>query len=44
MLGVDGLLATLQGQYELLGVSYQLAVRKTRGLQQGDAGVVEAAG
>ncbi len=28
-LGVDGLLATLDGYYELLGVGYQLAVRKT---------------
>lgn len=28
-LGVDGLLATLNGHYEVLGTGYQLAVRKT---------------
>lgn len=37
-LGVDGLLATLAGYYELLGVSNQLAVRKTRGFDQGQVG------
>ena len=37
-LGVDGLLATLEGQYELLGISNQLAVRKTRGFDQGQVG------
>lgn len=37
-LGVDGLLATLEGQYELLGVSNQLAVRKTAGFDQGQVG------
>mgnify|MGYP003387026479 CR=1 FL=1 len=38
-LGVDGLLATLAGHYELLGVSnHQLAVRKTRGFDQGQVG------
>ncbi len=37
-LGVDGLLATLEGQYELLGISNQLAVRKTRGVEPGQVG------
>jgi len=37
-LGVDGLLATLSGHYELLGVSNQLAVRKTRGFERGQVG------
>lgn len=37
-LGVDGLLATLTGHYELLGISNQLAVRKTRGFEQGQVG------
>lgn len=37
-LGVDGLLATLAGHYELLGVGHQLAVRKTRGFDQGQVG------
>lgn len=37
-LGVDGLLATLKDQYELLGISNQLAVRKTRGFDQGQVG------
>ncbi|MFD0724122.1 class I SAM-dependent methyltransferase [Lysobacter brunescens] len=37
-LGVDGLLATLAGQYELLGTSNQLAIRKTRGFDQGQVG------
>lgn len=37
-LGVDGLLATLQGQYEWLGTSNQLAVRKIRGFDQGQVG------
>jgi len=37
-LGVDGLLATLEGQYELLGISNQLAVRKTRGFEPGQVG------
>ncbi|HEV8694690.1 MAG TPA: class I SAM-dependent methyltransferase [Lysobacter sp.] len=37
-LGVDGLLATLAGYYELLGVTNQLAVRKTRGFEQGQVG------
>jgi hypothetical protein len=27
--GVDGLLRTLEGHYELLGDDYQLAIRKT---------------
>lgn len=39
MLGVDGLLATLQGQFEVIGAGYQKAVRKTASLPQGDAGV-----
>lgn len=37
-LGVDGLLATLHGQYELVGKSNQLAVRKTRDFNQGQVG------
>jgi predicted O-methyltransferase YrrM len=37
-LGVDGLLATLVGHYELLGVTNQLAVRKTSGFDQGQMG------
>ncbi|RNF84389.1 class I SAM-dependent methyltransferase [Montanilutibacter psychrotolerans] len=37
-LGVDGLLATLDGYYELLGAEYQLAVRKTRDFDQGQLG------
>jgi predicted O-methyltransferase YrrM len=37
-LGIDGLLATLEGDYELLGVGHQLAVRKTRGFDQGQVG------
>lgn len=38
-LGVDGLLATLEGHYEHLGGEHQLAVRKTRGFEQGQVGV-----
>lgn len=38
-LGVDGLLATLEGYYEPLGGKHQLAVRKTRGFEQGQVGV-----
>jgi len=37
-LGVDGLLATLAGHYELLGITNQLAIRKTRGFTQGQVG------
>lgn len=37
-LGVDSLLAALDGQYALLGTSNQLAVRKTRGFDQGQVG------
>ncbi|KZC19522.1 MULTISPECIES: class I SAM-dependent methyltransferase [Rhodanobacter] len=37
-LGVDGLLATLDGYYELLGISNQLAVRKTRDFSPGQVG------
>lgn len=37
-LGIDGLLATLEGDYELLGISHQLAVRKIRGFDQGQVG------
>lgn len=37
-LGVDSLLATLEGHYALLGDTYQLAVRKTRGFEQGQLG------
>lgn len=37
-LGVDGLLATLAGHYELLGTTNQLAVRKTKGFEQGQVG------
>ncbi|HZH43304.1 MAG TPA: class I SAM-dependent methyltransferase [Lysobacter sp.] len=37
-LGVDGLLATLEGHYEIVGSGYQIAVRKTRGFDQGQLG------
>ncbi len=37
-LGVDGLLATLRGYHEVIGSDYQLAVRKTRGFDQGQVG------
>jgi predicted O-methyltransferase YrrM len=37
-LGVAGLLATLAGHYELLGVTNQLAIRKTHGFTQGQVG------
>ena len=37
-LGVDGLLATLEGYYEPLGRSHQLAVRKIREFDQGQVG------
>lgn len=37
-LGIDGLLRTLEGYYELLGVTNQLAVRKTAGFDQGQVG------
>ena len=37
-LGVDGLLATLEGHYAPLGAEYQLAVRKTRDFEQGQLG------
>ncbi|WP_426688911.1 class I SAM-dependent methyltransferase [Rhodanobacter ginsengiterrae] len=37
-LGVDGLLATIEGHYELLGVSNQLALRKTRDFSAGQVG------
>lgn len=37
-LGVDGLLATLEGDFELLGIDHQLAVRKLRGFDQGQVG------
>lgn len=37
-LGVDGMLATLAGHYELLGVTNQLAIRKTRGFTLGQVG------
>lgn len=37
-LGVDGLLATLAGHYELLGISNQLALRKTRDFDAGQVG------
>lgn len=37
-LGVDSLLRTLEGCYELLGVTNQLAVRKTAGFNQGQVG------
>jgi len=39
MLGVDGLLATLSGQYKILGSGYQKAVRKTASLPSGEIGV-----
>jgi predicted O-methyltransferase YrrM len=38
-LGVDGLLATLEGRYELLGITNQLAVRKTRDFKLVTVGV-----
>lgn len=38
-LGIDGLLATLAGHYERIGLSNQLAVRKTRDFEQGQVGV-----
>ncbi len=38
-LGIDNLLATLDGHYEHLGHGHQLAVRKTRGFHQGQVGV-----
>ncbi len=38
-LGVDGMLATLDGYFEHLGHGHQLAVRKTRGFHQGQVGV-----
>ena len=37
-LGVDGLLATLDGYYELLGISNQLALRKIRDFSPGQVG------
>lgn len=37
-LGVDGMLATLRGYHEVIGDDYQLAVRKTRGFDQGQVG------
>lgn len=37
-LGVDGLLATLRGHYEVVGRSNQLAVRKTRDFHPGQVG------
>lgn len=37
-LGVDGLLATLEGHYEVVGRSNQLAVRRTRDFAQGQVG------
>ena len=37
-LGVDGMLATLAGHYELLGTTNQLALRKTRSFDQGQVG------
>ena len=37
-LGVDGMLATLAGYYEVLGSGYQLAIRKTRDFDQGQLG------
>jgi predicted O-methyltransferase YrrM len=38
-LGVDGLLATLDGYYELLGISNQLALRKIRDFAPGQVGL-----
>jgi hypothetical protein len=38
-LGVDGMLATLDGYFEHLGHAHQLAVRKTHGFRQGQVGV-----
>lgn len=37
-MGVDALLATLAGHHEVIGSDYQLAVRKTRGFDQGQVG------
>lgn len=37
-MGVDALLATLAGYHEVIGSDYQLAVRKTRGFDQGQVG------
>jgi hypothetical protein len=37
-LGVDHLLDTLRGYHEVIGNQYQLAVRKTRGFDQGQVG------
>lgn len=37
-LGVDHLLDTLRGYHEVIGSQYQLAVRKTRGFDQGQVG------
>lgn len=37
-LGIDSLLATLEGHYELLGKDYQLAVRKTRDFAAAEPG------
>jgi len=37
-LGVDGMLATLAGYYELLGITNQLALRKVRDFDQGQVG------
>lgn len=37
-LGIDSLLATLAGHYALLGITHQLAVRKTREFDQGQLG------
>lgn len=37
-LGIDGLLATLEGHYEIVGSGYQLAVRKSRDFSQGQLG------
>lgn len=38
-LGVDGLLATLEGHYEVIGVSNQIAVRKTRDFGHAQVGL-----
>lgn len=37
-LGVDHLLDTLRGYHEVIGSGYQIAVRKTRGFDQGQVG------
>lgn len=37
-LGIDGLLATLEGHCEVIGRGYQLAMRKTREFEQGQLG------